>query len=38
VRSVESLEDVLAADEWSRRQAQIAVARFGGAAAAGVDA
>jgi 1-deoxy-D-xylulose-5-phosphate reductoisomerase len=27
VRSVSSLEDVLAADEWSRRQAQIAVER-----------
>lgn len=37
VRSVESLDDVLAADEWSRRQAQIAVARLGGATA-GVDA
>jgi 1-deoxy-D-xylulose-5-phosphate reductoisomerase len=35
VRSVSSLEDVLAADEWSRRQAQIAVER---SAAAGVHA
>ncbi len=32
VRSVSSLEDVLAADEWSRRQTQVAVARCGGTA------
>ncbi len=36
VRSVNSLEDVLAADEWSRRQAQVAVG--GCNLAAGVDA
>ncbi len=32
VRSVSSLEDVLAADDWSRRQTQVAVARCGGTA------
>jgi 1-deoxy-D-xylulose-5-phosphate reductoisomerase len=32
VRSVSSLEDVLAADAWSRRQAQVAVARVSSAA------
>jgi 1-deoxy-D-xylulose-5-phosphate reductoisomerase len=32
VCSVSSLHDVLAADEWSRRQTQVAVARFGTAA------
>jgi 1-deoxy-D-xylulose-5-phosphate reductoisomerase len=31
VRSVGSLDDVLAADEWSRRQAQAAVAQLGSA-------
>jgi 1-deoxy-D-xylulose-5-phosphate reductoisomerase len=36
VRSVNSLEDVLAADDWSRRQAQVAVAHCN--AAAGVYA
>ena len=36
VRSVSSLQDVLAADEWSRRQTQVAVAHCG--APAGVDA
>lgn len=34
VRSVSSLEDVLAADEWSRQQAQIAVAAHSAAAGA----
>jgi 1-deoxy-D-xylulose-5-phosphate reductoisomerase len=33
VRSVDTLQDVLSADEWARRQTQVAVARFGGAAA-----
>lgn len=32
VHSVSSLEEVLAADQWSRRQTQVAVARFGSAA------
>jgi 1-deoxy-D-xylulose-5-phosphate reductoisomerase len=36
VRSVSSLDDVLAADAWSRRQTQVAVARL--SAAAGVHA
>jgi 1-deoxy-D-xylulose-5-phosphate reductoisomerase len=33
VRTVESLQDVLSADEWARRQTQDAVTRFGGATA-----